>query len=197
MDVSSEHGAGFETVLMHRQNASKNAGDMINRFQILYNRTRQAVITGELVEIIVSSLSSRVQTTANHNADGCCCIGGGLDGSITHRYCIIARRAAAIDFLCSIKRFLSIFVVYVKRACPLGKELSRARLPSSCKLPFLIHLNPLIITSLRIRLPRSIQSLFQSKLHRSLVSISNPPLISKGDRRIRVIIPYPCPTTPP
>ena len=33
-------------------NASKNAGDMINRFQILFNRTRQAVITGELVEII-------------------------------------------------------------------------------------------------------------------------------------------------
>ncbi|KAI4736913.1 ATP synthase F1 gamma, partial [Aureobasidium sp. EXF-8845] len=30
-------------------NASKNAGDMINRFQILYNRTRQAAITGELV----------------------------------------------------------------------------------------------------------------------------------------------------
>lgn len=35
-----------------RQNASKNAGDMISRFTILYNRTRQAVITGELVEII-------------------------------------------------------------------------------------------------------------------------------------------------
>ena len=38
------------------QNASKNAGDMISRFTILYNRTRQAVITGELVEIITVSL---------------------------------------------------------------------------------------------------------------------------------------------
>merc|ERR1712230_29228 len=32
--------------------ACKNAGDMIDRYQILFNRTRQAVITGELVEII-------------------------------------------------------------------------------------------------------------------------------------------------
>lgn len=39
-------------------NASKNAGDMINRFQILFNRTRQAVITGELVEIITGYISS-------------------------------------------------------------------------------------------------------------------------------------------
>lgn len=37
------------------QNASKNAGDMIDKFQILYNRTRQAVITGELVEIITGA----------------------------------------------------------------------------------------------------------------------------------------------
>ncbi|CAD0040112.1 unnamed protein product [Aureobasidium pullulans] len=39
-------------------NASKNAGDMINRFQILYNRTRQAAITGELVEIITGATAS-------------------------------------------------------------------------------------------------------------------------------------------
>ena len=39
-------------------NASKNAGDMINKFQILYNRTRQAVITGELVEIITGAAAS-------------------------------------------------------------------------------------------------------------------------------------------
>ncbi|KAL9077750.1 MAG: hypothetical protein Q9161_000122 [Pseudevernia consocians] len=39
-------------------NASKNAGDMINKFQILYNRTRQAVITGELVEIITGASAS-------------------------------------------------------------------------------------------------------------------------------------------
>lgn len=39
-------------------NASKNAGDMIVRFQILFNRTRQAVITGELVEIITGAMAS-------------------------------------------------------------------------------------------------------------------------------------------
>ncbi|KAL9102607.1 MAG: hypothetical protein Q9163_002251 [Psora crenata] len=39
-------------------NASKNAGDMINKFSILYNRTRQAVITGELVEIITGASAS-------------------------------------------------------------------------------------------------------------------------------------------
>ena len=40
------------------QNASKNAGDMINKYQILFNRTRQAVITGELVEIITGAAAS-------------------------------------------------------------------------------------------------------------------------------------------
>ncbi|MCJ1361294.1 atp3 gamma subunit of the F1 sector of mitochondrial F1F0 ATP synthase [Acarospora aff. strigata] len=39
-------------------NASKNAGDMINKYQILYNRTRQSVITGELVEIITGAAAS-------------------------------------------------------------------------------------------------------------------------------------------
>jgi len=40
------------------QNASKNAGDMINKYQIQFNRTRQAVITGELVEIITGAAAS-------------------------------------------------------------------------------------------------------------------------------------------
>ncbi|KAI9735648.1 MAG: atp3 gamma subunit of the F1 sector of mitochondrial F1F0 ATP synthase [Cirrosporium novae-zelandiae] len=39
-------------------NASKNAGDMISKFTILFNRTRQAVITGELVEIITGAAAS-------------------------------------------------------------------------------------------------------------------------------------------
>ncbi|KAG5289532.1 ATP synthase subunit gamma [Histoplasma ohiense] len=39
-------------------NASKNAGDMIQKFQILYNRQRQAAITGELVEIITGATAS-------------------------------------------------------------------------------------------------------------------------------------------
>jgi F-type H+-transporting ATPase subunit gamma len=63
---------------MGLQNASKNAGDMISkyvkpdslrplvdliiltssRFQILYNRQRQAAITGELVEIITGATAS-------------------------------------------------------------------------------------------------------------------------------------------
>ncbi|CCH46302.1 ATP synthase gamma chain [Wickerhamomyces ciferrii] len=38
-------------------NASKNAGDMITRYSILYNRTRQAVITNELVDIITGASS--------------------------------------------------------------------------------------------------------------------------------------------
>jgi F-type H+-transporting ATPase subunit gamma len=39
-------------------NASKNAGDMITKFQILFNRTRQAVITTELVDIITGASAS-------------------------------------------------------------------------------------------------------------------------------------------
>ncbi|KAL2890148.1 ATP synthase subunit gamma, mitochondrial [Ceratocystis lukuohia] len=39
-------------------NATKNAGEMISKNQILYNRTRQAVITGELVEIITGATAS-------------------------------------------------------------------------------------------------------------------------------------------
>ena len=33
-------------------NATRNAGDMINRLTLNYNRTRQAEITKELIEII-------------------------------------------------------------------------------------------------------------------------------------------------
>lgn len=39
-------------------NASNNAGDMITKFQILFNRTRQAVITTELVDIITGASAS-------------------------------------------------------------------------------------------------------------------------------------------
>jgi len=53
MDVSADNSLDMWTrKLTQEQNASKNAGDMISKFTILYNRTRQAVITGELVEII-------------------------------------------------------------------------------------------------------------------------------------------------
>lgn len=63
MDVSHSlsstiHPQEYLADRLSYQNASKNAGDMINKFQILYNRTRQAVITGELVEIITGASAS-------------------------------------------------------------------------------------------------------------------------------------------
>jgi F-type H+-transporting ATPase subunit gamma len=45
---ASEQGARMTAM----DNATRNAGDMINRLTISYNRTRQAVITKELIEII-------------------------------------------------------------------------------------------------------------------------------------------------
>jgi F-type H+-transporting ATPase subunit gamma len=59
MDVSYRNEqCPYYSPLTRFQNASKNAGDMINKFQILFNRTRQAVITGELVEIITGAAAS-------------------------------------------------------------------------------------------------------------------------------------------
>jgi F-type H+-transporting ATPase subunit gamma len=45
---ASEHGARITAM----DNATRNAGDMINRLTLNYNRTRQAIITKELIEII-------------------------------------------------------------------------------------------------------------------------------------------------
>jgi F-type H+-transporting ATPase subunit gamma len=45
---ASEHGASMTAM----DNATRNAGDLINRLTIQYNRSRQAAITTELVEII-------------------------------------------------------------------------------------------------------------------------------------------------
>jgi F-type H+-transporting ATPase subunit gamma len=48
-----ENQAGFYgSQMTAMDNATRNAGDMINRLSIQYNRTRQAAITTELVEII-------------------------------------------------------------------------------------------------------------------------------------------------
>jgi len=44
--------AFFGAQMMAMENATKNAGDMINRYTLLYNRARQASITKELLEII-------------------------------------------------------------------------------------------------------------------------------------------------
>ncbi len=46
--VASEHGARMTAM----DNASKNAGEMIDRMTLVYNRARQAAITKELMEII-------------------------------------------------------------------------------------------------------------------------------------------------
>ena len=45
---ASEQGARMSAM----DNATRNAGDMINRLTLVYNRTRQAMITKELIEII-------------------------------------------------------------------------------------------------------------------------------------------------
>ena len=48
-----ENQAGFYgSQMTAMDNATRNAGDMINRLSIQYNRSRQAVITTELIEII-------------------------------------------------------------------------------------------------------------------------------------------------
>jgi F-type H+-transporting ATPase subunit gamma len=47
-NAASEQGSRMAAM----DNATRNAGDMINRLTIQYNRTRQAAITTELVEII-------------------------------------------------------------------------------------------------------------------------------------------------
>ena len=47
-NAASEQGARMSAM----DNATRNAGDMIDRLTLIYNRTRQAVITKELIEII-------------------------------------------------------------------------------------------------------------------------------------------------
>jgi F-type H+-transporting ATPase subunit gamma len=47
-NAASEQGAKMSAM----DNATRNAGDMIDRYTLVYNRTRQARITSELIEII-------------------------------------------------------------------------------------------------------------------------------------------------
>jgi F-type H+-transporting ATPase subunit gamma len=47
-NAASEQGARMSAM----DSATRNAGEMINRMTITYNRTRQAYITKELIEII-------------------------------------------------------------------------------------------------------------------------------------------------
>ena len=46
--VASEHGARMNAM----ENATKNAGEMIGSLKLFYNRSRQALITKELMEIV-------------------------------------------------------------------------------------------------------------------------------------------------
>jgi F-type H+-transporting ATPase subunit gamma len=51
--VLLESAAGEQGARMTAMdNATRNAGDMINKLTLVYNRTRQAYITKELIEII-------------------------------------------------------------------------------------------------------------------------------------------------
>nr|UJH94650.1 Atp3 [Starmerella bombicola] len=55
--LSEGHAAEISARRNAMDNASKNANDMITKYSILYNRTRQAVITNELVDIITGASS--------------------------------------------------------------------------------------------------------------------------------------------
>ncbi len=46
--LASEHGARMTAM----DNATRNSGDMINKLTLVYNRTRQAYITKEMIEIV-------------------------------------------------------------------------------------------------------------------------------------------------
>ena len=50
-NAASEQGSKMTAM----DNATRNAGDMINQLTVLYNRTRQAAITTELIEIIAGA----------------------------------------------------------------------------------------------------------------------------------------------
>ena len=52
---ASEHGARMASM----ENATKNAGEMIRKLTLLYNKQRQAGITKELLEIISGSESQK------------------------------------------------------------------------------------------------------------------------------------------
>ena len=53
---ASEHGSRMTAM----ENATKNAGDMIRKLTLLFNKQRQAAITTELLEIIAGSESQKV-----------------------------------------------------------------------------------------------------------------------------------------
>lgn len=52
---ASEHGSRMSAM----ENATKNAGDMIRKLTLQYNKQRQASITKELLEIIAGSESQK------------------------------------------------------------------------------------------------------------------------------------------
>ena len=63
---ASEQGARMSAM----DNATRNAGDMIDKLTIEYNRSRQAVITNELIEIISGRSALRTGDETMANAKG-------------------------------------------------------------------------------------------------------------------------------
>src|SRR3546814_4238908 len=57
-NAASEQGASMTAM----DNATRNAGDLINKLTIQYNRSRQAAITTELVEIRSEEHTSELQS---------------------------------------------------------------------------------------------------------------------------------------
>ena len=53
--LSEGHAAEMAAKRTAMENATKNAGEIIIRLTMKYNRTRQAVITNELVDIITGA----------------------------------------------------------------------------------------------------------------------------------------------
>lgn len=50
--MSDNHASEFASRVQAMDNSSKNAGEMLDKLTLQYNRSRQATITTELIEII-------------------------------------------------------------------------------------------------------------------------------------------------
>lgn len=121
-------------------NASKNAGEMIGRLQMQYNRGRQAAITNELVDIITGSYPTLSCTIFNPNhttfvqvqvlyeqfiycAEGRCAWMIAIDCILPRYYSCSATKAEIQSFKTSIIRIKAV----------ISQELAAANIQSSLK----------------------------------------------------------------
>ncbi|KAJ0754692.1 putative H(+)-transporting two-sector ATPase [Helianthus annuus] len=65
-NACSEQGARMSAM----DSSSRNAGDMLDRLTLTYNRTRQASITTELIEIISGASALEGQNESKSNKEG-------------------------------------------------------------------------------------------------------------------------------